>query len=226
MNVLSKVLPCRLLVSLVAVLIVGALVGVSIATASTTGTITAVPFGASGYQYNQVSWGAEAGFEEPSYDASSWSTGQAAFGTTYPCLFNANGSVKTNWDVNTDLLVRKEFSLPAGAHNVRVQGTVDNDATVYLNGEPIGTVASGFCASPNIDITAPNSAVVAGTNLLAIRGHDYGGGTYLDVTVTYVLLPSTKDECKNGGWQTYGVFKNQGDCVSFVATQGKNPPSN
>jgi hypothetical protein len=36
--------------------------------------------------------------------------------------------------------------------------------------------------------------------------------------------PATKDECKNGGWQQFNspVFKNQGDCVSFVATGGKN----
>ena len=32
-------------------------------------------------------------------------------------------------------------------------------------------------------------------------------------------LPTTKDECKNGGWRTFGVFKNQGDCVSFVVHQ-------
>jgi hypothetical protein len=38
-------------------------------------------------------------------------------------------------------------------------------------------------------------------------------------------LPTTRDDCKNGGWKTYGVFKNQGDCVSFVATGGKNPPA-
>jgi hypothetical protein len=38
-------------------------------------------------------------------------------------------------------------------------------------------------------------------------------------------LPTSTDQCKNGGWQTYGVFKNQGDCVSFVATKGKNQPS-
>jgi len=37
-------------------------------------------------------------------------------------------------------------------------------------------------------------------------------------------LPTSKEQCKNGGWRTYGVFKNQGDCVSFVATGGKNPP--
>jgi hypothetical protein len=38
------------------------------------------------------------------------------------------------------------------------------------------------------------------------------------------LLPTSKDQCKHGGWRTFGVFKNQGDCVSFVATHGKNQP--
>jgi YVTN family beta-propeller protein len=38
------------------------------------------------------------------------------------------------------------------------------------------------------------------------------------------LVPTGKEQCKNGGWRTYGVFKNQGDCVSFVATKGKNTP--
>ena len=37
-------------------------------------------------------------------------------------------------------------------------------------------------------------------------------------------LPTSKDQCKNGGWRTYGLFKNQGDCVRFVATRGKNQP--
>ncbi len=41
-------------------------------------------------------------------------------------------------------------------------------------------------------------------------------------TKTFVeALPTDKDQCKDGGWQTFGVFKNQGDCVSFVATGGK-----
>jgi hypothetical protein len=38
-------------------------------------------------------------------------------------------------------------------------------------------------------------------------------------------LPTTKDQCKNGGWKTYPGFKNQGDCVSYVATKGKNTPA-
>ena len=40
-----------------------------------------------------------------------------------------------------------------------------------------------------------------------------------------VPLPTSIDQCKNGGWKTFGVFKNQGDCVSFIATKGKNSAS-
>jgi hypothetical protein len=47
-----------------------------------------------------------------------------------------------------------------------------------------------------------------------------------DVIVTDTqALPTSKDQCKGGGWKTYGIFKNQGDCVSFIATKGKNQPS-
>jgi hypothetical protein len=46
-----------------------------------------------------------------------------------------------------------------------------------------------------------------------------------DIVVTDAQpLPISKDQCKNGGWRTFGVFKNQGDCVSWVATGGKNRP--
>jgi hypothetical protein len=38
-------------------------------------------------------------------------------------------------------------------------------------------------------------------------------------------MPTTKEQCKNDGWETFGVFKNQGDCVSFVASGGANQPS-
>ena len=39
------------------------------------------------------------------------------------------------------------------------------------------------------------------------------------------LTGYSKDQCKNGGWKTFGVFKNQGDCVSYFATKGKNGPN-
>jgi hypothetical protein len=39
---------------------------------------------------------------------------------------------------------------------------------------------------------------------------------------------AVKDDCKNGGWESMldtagNGFKNQGDCVSFFATKGRNP---
>ena len=38
-------------------------------------------------------------------------------------------------------------------------------------------------------------------------------------------FPTTTDECKDDGWRNYGyTFKNQGDCESFVVTDGKNAP--
>jgi hypothetical protein len=39
-----------------------------------------------------------------------------------------------------------------------------------------------------------------------------------------VVQLTSKQQCKGGGWQSFG-FKNQGDCVSFLATGGENPPS-
>ncbi len=34
---------------------------------------------------------------------------------------------------------------------------------------------------------------------------------------TGLLNPTTKDDCKKGGWEAYG-FKNQGECIKFVNT--------
>jgi hypothetical protein len=65
-------------------------------------------------------------------------------------------------------------------------------------------------------------------------GEPCGGGVGIvfqvvatgDIVVTDAQpFPTSKEQCKNGGWRSYGVFKNQGDCVSYVATKGKNQPS-
>jgi hypothetical protein len=40
-----------------------------------------------------------------------------------------------------------------------------------------------------------------------------------------LAVPTSQDQCRDGGWRAYGIFKNQGDCVSFVATGGRNQPS-
>ena len=61
-----------------------------------------------------------------------------------------------------------------------------------------------------------------------LRQHDAGPyGPALDNVVVTETVP-TKDDCKHGGWRTMidgagNHFKNQGDCVSYFATKGKNP---
>jgi hypothetical protein len=45
------------------------------------------------------------------------------------------------------------------------------------------------------------------------------------VVVDAPPLPTLKKQCKKGGWRAFAVFKNQGDCVSFVQTDGRNPPA-
>jgi probable HAF family extracellular repeat protein len=49
-----------------------------------------------------------------------------------------------------------------------------------------------------------------------------GGPTH---AVLWQPGPTTIDQCMKGGWRNFGQFKNQGDCVSFVATGGKHAPS-
>jgi hypothetical protein len=55
--------------------------------------------------------------------------------------------------------------------------------------------------------------------------YGFSGGQFGTQQLTVTCLPRTKEECKDGGWRAFGVFRNQGDCVSFVATKGKNPPN-
>ena len=82
---------------------------------------------------------------------------------------------------------------------------------------------------------------VTGIQLVADGGWAVAGGiqtvqvdNVMINTMTYtfeteVVNPNDKQKCKDGGWQDFesspGPFKNQGDCVSYFATGGKNKGS-
>ncbi len=56
---------------------------------------------------------------------------------------------------------------------------------------------------------------------------DYGPGDVASAGEITVIdaqpVPTSKDQCKHGGWRTFGeTFKNQGQCVAFVQ-RGPNP---
>jgi hypothetical protein len=86
----------------------------------------------------------------------------------------------------------------------------------------------GTLAVTSIQIVADGAWAVGGTQTVLVDNVMINGTTF--TFESDVVDPSDKEECKNGGWEAFtastgGPFKNQGDCVSFFATGGKNEGS-
>jgi hypothetical protein len=118
------------------------------------------------------------------------------------------------------------------------QGTVVNGQwqtwDAYDGGNAIWWSSNPIPSAPNRDtfvswstIVAanPNAVIVGGFGLN--QGSGNGGLTAAadalginDTTFNFepTLTPASKDQCKNGGWQSFNspTFKNQGDCVSYT----------
>jgi lysophospholipase L1-like esterase len=166
--------------SAAAILACVAIAAPSVAAART----TVVPYGDADYHYLQVAPGHEpTGWQSPSFDYSGWAIDDAAFGSGGGCPLQA--TVKTRWDVDTDLLARKSVDLPAGTTDVTVAVAVDNDVSVYWNGTLVGSAAHDGCPSPDdYAFSVPDSFVVAGSNELEFEAVDRGFESFVDVTVT------------------------------------------
>ena len=164
---------------------------VSIATTPTMVTVL-LPYQATGYKYNQVGSGQEpAGWQSEPYDDSTWLPGNAAFGSGGGCPLQP--TVKTHWDTNADMLLRRSILLPAGSSGVTVSIAIDNDVHLYWNGTPIGSSVHDGCPAYNdFSYAVPNNLLSAGNNLLAVQAIDRGGESFVDVTVsvTTPALPS------------------------------------
>lgn len=129
----------------------------------------------------------------------------------------------------------KTFSLPDTVlvTAATVSFAADNGGTVTVNGHPVltlpvGDIPSNYESPTTVDVT---NYVHGGTNTIVLTGTNYGSqanlnpaGVVASASVTYEFAPTSTSECKSGGWESYHVFTNQGDCVSYVATGGKNAP--
>jgi len=109
----------------------------------------------------------------------------------------------------------------AGADYVALSGTL-----TFGIGESTATVL--VTPIDDADVESDETVIVG---LDASSEYSLGTDTVATVTIidddgdTGDLESLTKADCKKGGWSEFGVFKNQGDCVSFVATEGRNPPA-
>jgi len=106
-----------------------------------------------------------------------------------------------------------------GCNNVAPVLNLDGSATYVFNAATIA--ASGQVAFPtgtiqSIDVLVDVQGSADLTNITV------NGVTQVPV-VSQVGPPTSKDACKHGGWKTFNhpSFKNQGQCVSYVASHGR-----
>ncbi len=146
-----------------------------------------IDFGASGWRYLIGSQGFEIGFEASDYDVSEWSEGSAPFGTVISC---PRWQAATPWPLFTDLLLVRDLAVPGDAA-VRVEVSIDNDVTVYLDGMPAGPtgVFEGCAVEGEYVVTIPAISDRATVRRLAIRARDRGGESLADVRCV-AIVPS------------------------------------
>ena len=119
-----------------------------------------------------------AGWEQPAFDDSSWSSGPGGFGTRQ----TPNAPVGTEWN-NTDIWIRRECSIDGtvkGKPALRIYH--DEDADVFLNGVKVAAL-KGFVTG-YIDIAIADPGLVkAGRNVLAIHCRQTEGGQFIDAGI-------------------------------------------
>ena len=120
-------------------------------------------------------------------------------------------------------------ALPAGP------GCGPENFQVLMDGVAIGTLTAS--SGTYADMSTGSFSTAAGSHTLTIEGLNtvpgYAGQdntAFIDaLRLTSVPnVPTSFADCKDGGWQNHrgaddASFKNQGDCVSYVATGGRNP---
>lgn len=169
---------------------------VSVTNPSSVQKVTVMPYLSTGYKYKVVAQGAEAGFEQQNYNTTTFSNGDGGFGIIGGgCPLNTSAYVKTNWSINTDILVRKEFTVPSGVSDLWVGVAVDNDVQVFINGQDIshGMKQDGLCPFRDQFVFEIPSNILntGGANLLAIRARDRGLVSYLDATIEGNVIQPT-----------------------------------
>jgi hypothetical protein len=110
-----------------------------------------------------------------------------------------------------------------GCNNVTPTTNADGTVTYTFNAATIAA-GGGQVPFPTGTITSADVLIdvqgVADVSSITVNGIS-------EVPVPTVVVPTTKSDCKHGGWKTFTnpSFKNQGQCVSYVAHHSKHGKS-
>jgi glucuronoarabinoxylan endo-1,4-beta-xylanase len=79
---------------------------------------------------------------------------------------------------------------------------------------------------PGVVVTAYKDEATNHFAIVVVNNNAHDVELTVDLEGDFPLPPESKDDCRNGGWATFvnPVFRNQGECVSYVAA-GKGPLS-
>ena len=114
------------------------------------------------------------------FDASSWKTGAAGFGTV--------GGARTRWNTK-DIWIRRAFTMPEGKFkNLHLFVWHDEDVEIYVNGILAGTEGGFINTYDYLEITPAALALLKpGAQItLAAHCHQTGGGQYIDIGLAEV----------------------------------------
>jgi hypothetical protein len=137
-------------------------------------------YGSSGYRYAITAGGFPPGVELPSFDDSGYAIGTAPFGNGGYGIYSA----ATYWPENTRLIARLHFNVVGAPSGVRMKFGIDNDVTIYINGQLVASVTADGANYDDFIVPVPDGVVHAGANLLVALAVDRGGSTAFDVAMT------------------------------------------
>lgn len=130
-----------------------------------------------------------AGWQQPSFDDSSWKTGPGGFGTRG----TPEATVRTVWN-NSKIWLRRHVKLTSLTQELRLSMHHDEDTSVWFNGVLAGTYP-GFTTDYESLIPSRESAAAlkVGDNVVASETTQTGGGQYID----WGLAELTDDDAFN-----------------------------
>lgn len=161
-------------------------------------------------------------------DAGKWFDGTTCFnGFAAPISFNLTGTTLPNKAIVSVAYNTSDYGYSPIGRATACSATPAGCGYDSLNVGTAGAPTTGTQPVPNdaYQDTLYDSCSNGAISPFGIDSGCWGGFQPAIKVETAAAQPTDKDQCKKDGWKDYGIFKNQGDCVSFVATNGKNQPS-